>query len=62
MFILAINIIQQSVDPRYRTQKTLQRRERMRQFLEWATEEQRKDFPVKLARQLEKRDLGKFRL
>jgi len=56
----AIDIIRQGIDPKFRTQTTLQKRQRMKDFLERATEEQKRDFPAKLAASLEKKDLGKF--
>ena len=56
----AISLIQQGLDPRFRTEKTAQRRKQMKAFLERATEEQKRDFPAKLAAQLEKKTLGDF--
>ena len=56
----AIEAIQDSIDPAYRTEKTKQKRQRMREFLERATPEQKKAFPAKLAKMLDKKTLAEF--
>jgi len=56
----AIEAIQNSIDPAYRTEKTKQKRQRMQEFLERATPEQKKNFPVKLAKLLDKKTLSEM--
>lgn len=56
----AIEVLQQGIDPSFRTKKTLAQRQRTREFLEQATPEQLKDFPQKLARKLAQRDLAQY--
>lgn len=53
-----IEELQEGVDPSFRTKKTRQRRQRMREFLQRATPEQRADFPEKLAALLDKKTLN----
>lgn len=56
----AIEEIQRSIDPHMRNKRTKDKRQRMRDFLERATEQQRKDFPKKLAEMLDKKDLSDY--
>lgn len=56
----AIENLQEGIDPRFRTKKTIQTRERTREFLERATPEQLRDFPVKLAKILAKKNVRDY--
>ncbi len=56
----AIEVLQQGIDPKFRTKKTLAQRQKTREFLERATPEQLKEFPQKLARKLAQKDLGQY--
>jgi ribosomal protein S18 acetylase RimI-like enzyme len=56
----AIEEIQASIDPVMRFEKTRAKRQRMREFLARATEEQKRDFPKKLAQLLDAKDLSEF--
>lgn len=54
----AIELIQNSIDPKKRTKKTLHQRQAAREFLERATPEEKRDFPKKLAELIEKTPLN----
>lgn len=56
----AVENLQEGIDPKFRTKKTIQTRERMREFLERATPEQLRDFPVKLAKILNKKNVRDY--
>jgi len=56
----AIEVLQQGIDPKFRTKKTLAQRQKTREFLERATPEQLKEFPQKLARKLAQKDLAQY--
>lgn len=56
----AIEEIQNRIDPSYRTQKTRQKRQRMRDFLAQATPDQKAAFPQKLATLLDKKTLNEL--
>ncbi len=56
----AIENLQADIDPKFRTKKTAQSRGRIREFLKRATPEQLKDFPVKLAEMLAKKNVRDY--
>lgn len=56
----AIENLQADIDPKFRTKKTIQTRERMREFLQRATPEQLRGFPVKLAQILNEKNVRDY--
>jgi hypothetical protein len=56
----SIEAIQNNIDPVKRSKKTLAKRQKMREYLARATDEQKAEFPRELAEMLEKNDLGQY--